>query len=489
MGIFSWLANKLSNPLGKEAPAESQQTKELAEAPLYKNGECGSPFLRWIVAQWVSKGPDGVGEYKADLDDLVAFTEFQAGDELLPRPTVSESALWTPVERNLVKAYLESSSKDGLTLPDWLLVIDYLYQRYCPEQVAQADAEMVATRQKVRERVTNNYVEMEEARTKGPSPLIQKRFEEQSTKHQAEQNLLRTGIPLSKDDFKSIIIPILKGYNNSFKDYSETDIAMLYDYGNSVYAVHSVAKDYFISHNRGESLAVSAALLKNSYEKLSAAASLGRFVKILVPQGHNCCLSIFHECHVTASDLLSAYSNPAGRFPIFPPYETPCFKNECCYGACPIRFLDLWEGAAPGPKIPPDWRKLLTDNWQAMLREQMEDQIEDLKESIPDHIQDLSDEETFIERPPEAGELSCRPIVELRALQRKCGIKGLRSKADIAEQLTSHPVHDEIFKAVRKLREDKIEWLKGSIESDKEELLKLENLLASHATHQLAETI
>ena len=119
----------------------------------------------------------------------------------------------------------------------------------------------------------------------------------------------------------------------------------------------------------------------------------------------------------------------------------------------------------------------------------MEDQIEDLKESIPDHIQDLSDEETFIERPPEAGELSCRPIVELRALQRKCGIKGLRSKADIAEQLTSHPVHDEIFKAVRKLREDKIEWLKGSIESDKEELLKLENLLASHATHQLAETI
>ena len=125
-----------------------------------------------------------------------------------------------------------------------------------------------------------------------------------------------------------------------------------------------------------------------------------------------------------------------------------------------------------------------------MMREQTENQIQYLKERIPDQIQCLSDEETFIDLPPKADELSVHPIVELRALQKKCGLKGLRSKKDIAEQLATHPIHDEIYKIVRQWREERIERLKGSIEGGKEELADLSarlvtgNLISPYAEQE-----
>ena len=194
MSIIGWIRGRFNtapSPLAAEAPVQEAALvmPPPVEASVYKDGECGSPFIRWIVAQWVSKGPDGVGGYKADLDELIAFTEYKAGDERLPRPQYSESAPWPPAERNMVKAYLDSSPQGSLTLSDWMLVVDYLYQRYCPEQVMRADAEMLAVRQVVRDRVRINYADMVAGRIHEMPPVDQKLIDLQNARRQTERKL------------------------------------------------------------------------------------------------------------------------------------------------------------------------------------------------------------------------------------------------------------------------------------------------------------
>ena len=111
--------------------------------PLWSPHE--SPFIRWLIEQWTAKGMNRFGALQAELAQWLDFAQHKVGPAL-PKPAASEFAQWTPGELKLAKAYLEALPPEAFELSDWLLVSDYLFQRYCPLDVMRADAQLLAVR-------------------------------------------------------------------------------------------------------------------------------------------------------------------------------------------------------------------------------------------------------------------------------------------------------------------------------------------------------
>ena len=117
-----------------------------------------SPFISRMIELFTQRGLlrlDGM------RDELAAWLdgERHTGGERQPRPPGSMER-WTPSELKLVKLYLETLPPGEYGIDDYMLVVDYLAQRYLPPEELKTEAEWLATRSNLMGRVQRNMEDL-----------------------------------------------------------------------------------------------------------------------------------------------------------------------------------------------------------------------------------------------------------------------------------------------------------------------------------------
>lgn len=95
------------------------------------------PFIRDHLEDVTDRG---VQALTAILDSLLLFI---GGGQLAKAKTIER---WTPEQLSAVRRRLERRGPDAMGLDDWLLLVDWLIQRYLPADVALSEAEYLAVR-------------------------------------------------------------------------------------------------------------------------------------------------------------------------------------------------------------------------------------------------------------------------------------------------------------------------------------------------------
>lgn len=288
-----------------------------------------------------------------------------------------------------------------------------------------------------------------------------------SEKAKIEHDLATIGCPMSKDEFAQFIIPLLLRYPHTSVGYDIGDAGLLYKYSGTD-AIEKRDAYELLRWKHHDLILQTACMLRRNFEILMGAGVLGRNVSISTQE--NCCLSIFNDRTVNTLELISAYDNPDGDYPLFPPIETPCVYQDGAYKLCNVwistvnnnrrshgdhnfaAYLDDHFGKAHARGNLPwidNWRDVLVGERNKLLREQIIDINEDL-ERYGNGLEELNNS---VGTPPTAEMLSKIGMQELRSLQKKYGIRGHRTMLDIAAQfITFEPAQKEIQEIVDSIR-------------------------------------
>lgn len=105
-----------------------------------------SPFIRQLIESWTNKGLDKFGALQAELVKWIDL-KGHAGHVINRSPGTIYR--WTPGELGAAKHYLENAPAELFTLDDWMMVVDYLIQRYLPQDVMTQEAEWLAVRSNI----------------------------------------------------------------------------------------------------------------------------------------------------------------------------------------------------------------------------------------------------------------------------------------------------------------------------------------------------
>lgn len=111
-----------------------------------------NPMVRRIVDLFTERGLDRIEGLQGELDRWLGGAEFEAG---LERPTHPAEAMarWSRAELGTVRLYLSRLPPEAWVLDDWLLLVDYLVQRYLPAGDLRSEASWLATRSALMGRV------------------------------------------------------------------------------------------------------------------------------------------------------------------------------------------------------------------------------------------------------------------------------------------------------------------------------------------------
>jgi len=113
-----------------------------------------SPFIRRLIELFTQRGLMRLDGFRDELGKWLAGEKHRAGQRV-PRPD-GMMQRWTPGELELVKLYLEALPPAQFTLDDWMMVVDYLTQRYLPIDDLRTEAEWLAVRATLMGRVQAN---------------------------------------------------------------------------------------------------------------------------------------------------------------------------------------------------------------------------------------------------------------------------------------------------------------------------------------------
>lgn len=113
-----------------------------------------SPFIARLVELFTQRGLMRLDAFR---EALVAWSQDQhyRGGEPISRPDGSMQR-WTGAEIGLARLYLETLPTADYTIDDWLLLTEYLFQRYLPPDDLRTEAEWLATRATLMGRVQAN---------------------------------------------------------------------------------------------------------------------------------------------------------------------------------------------------------------------------------------------------------------------------------------------------------------------------------------------
>lgn len=116
--------------------------------------EMESPFLRRLVELFTMRGLMRLDSFRKELLAWISGERHRTGDRL-PRPD-NAMQRWSDGELSLVKLYLEALPPSQFMLDDWMMVCDYLVQRYLPATDLRTEAEWLAVRATLMGRVQAN---------------------------------------------------------------------------------------------------------------------------------------------------------------------------------------------------------------------------------------------------------------------------------------------------------------------------------------------
>ena len=113
-----------------------------------------NPYVRRLVELFTRRGLMRLEGFRADLAKWLSGERHRAGARA-PRPADAWRR-WDDDELGAVKLYLETLPPAEFTLDDWMMVVDYLAQRYLPASDLRTEAEWLAVRSTFMGRVQAN---------------------------------------------------------------------------------------------------------------------------------------------------------------------------------------------------------------------------------------------------------------------------------------------------------------------------------------------
>lgn len=121
-----------------------------------------NPFIRRLVELFTERGLERTAGLEEELRRWIGGEERREG---LERPARPEGGMgrWSEAELSLTRLYLQSLPPEQFTLDDWLMLVDYLVQRYLPATDLRTEAEWLATRSQLMGRVQAAMGEATEA--------------------------------------------------------------------------------------------------------------------------------------------------------------------------------------------------------------------------------------------------------------------------------------------------------------------------------------
>lgn len=114
-----------------------------------------NPFVRRLVELFTQRGIDQLDKVRTELTAWMAGERARVGTTPSPRPE-GMMGRWDHSELALVKIYLESLPTEAYMLADYMMVCDYLVQRYLPADALRSEAQWMATRASMMGRVQAN---------------------------------------------------------------------------------------------------------------------------------------------------------------------------------------------------------------------------------------------------------------------------------------------------------------------------------------------
>lgn len=127
-----------------------------------------SVFIARLIELFTQRGLTRVAGMQAELQKWVSG-DMRAASAPAQRPAGAMTR-WTRADLGLAKLYLESLPPSEFDLDDWLMLIDYLVQRYLPASDLRTEAEWLATKAAMMGRV---QAAMGEATAKESDKLVQ----------------------------------------------------------------------------------------------------------------------------------------------------------------------------------------------------------------------------------------------------------------------------------------------------------------------------
>lgn len=111
-----------------------------------------NPYIRRIVEMFTRRGLDRIAGMTDEMRKWIVGEKHHPASERPARPAGAMER-WSQTEIGLARLYLESLPPDQFALDDWMLLVDFLVQRYLPAADLRTEAEWLATRSSLMGRV------------------------------------------------------------------------------------------------------------------------------------------------------------------------------------------------------------------------------------------------------------------------------------------------------------------------------------------------
>jgi hypothetical protein len=128
-----------------------------------------NPYVRRLVELFTTRGLERSAALEAELKRWLTgggHVGSTPAGALMERP-VGAMRRWTPAELGVAKLYLENLPVAEFTLDDWMLVVDYLVQRYLAPDDLRTESDWLATRSAMMGRIAASLSEKARAPTEG----------------------------------------------------------------------------------------------------------------------------------------------------------------------------------------------------------------------------------------------------------------------------------------------------------------------------------
>lgn len=117
-----------------------------------------SPYIRRLIELFTERGLMRLEGFRKELLQWLDGEKHVSGARVA-RPD-DAMRRWSKTELGLVKLYLERVPPSEFSLDDWMMVVDYLAQRYLPDDDLRSEAEWLAVRSTFMGRVQANIENM-----------------------------------------------------------------------------------------------------------------------------------------------------------------------------------------------------------------------------------------------------------------------------------------------------------------------------------------
>lgn len=117
-----------------------------------------SPYIRRLIELFTQRGLMRLDGFRSELEKWLAGEMHRPGTA--PDRPAGAMRRWSPGELKLVKLYLELLPPERWSMDDHMMMVDYLVQRYLPEDDLRTESEWLSTRATLMGRVQSNMEDL-----------------------------------------------------------------------------------------------------------------------------------------------------------------------------------------------------------------------------------------------------------------------------------------------------------------------------------------